>query len=86
MASFWKKITLRKKIVSCLLCLIFLLFGTWLALPNLVEWDLRSQAVDFGYSGFGVEVEQVDPWLSRFSGFRMEKEESLDQKAKIEDH
>jgi len=77
MASFWKKITLRNKIVSCLLCLIFLLFVTWFALPNLVEWELRSQSEDFGFSGFEVEVEQVDPWLSRFSGLRMEKEESL---------
>jgi hypothetical protein len=77
MASFWKKITLRKKIVSFLLCLIFLFFVIWLALPNLVEWELKSQSEDFGFSGFEVDVEQVDPWLSRLTGLRMEKEESL---------
>ena len=60
-----------------MLCLVLLVFVTWLALPNLVKWGLRSQSEDFGYSGFEIEVEQVDPWLTRCSGIRMEKEGSL---------
>ena len=77
MASFWKKITRKKKIAGFLLSFFFLLFSIWLALPDLVGWWLRNQSEDFGCSDFEVEVEQVDPWLSRFSSLRMEKEESL---------
>ena len=77
MASFWKKITRKKKIAGFLLSFFFLLFSIWLALPDLVGWGLRNQSEDFGCSDFEVEVEQVDPWLSRFSSLRMEKEESL---------
>ena len=77
MASFWKKITLKKKIAGFLLSLFFFLFFIWLVLPDLVEWGLRNQSEDFGYSDFEVEVEQVDPWLSRFTSLRMQKEDSL---------
>ena len=42
-----------------------------------MEWGLRNQSEDFGYSDFEVEVEQVDPWLSRFTSLRMQKEDSL---------
>ena len=60
-----------------MLSFFLLLFSIWLALPDLVGWGLRIQSEDFGCSDFEVEVEQVDPWLSRFSSLRMEKEESL---------
>ena len=60
-----------------MLSFFLLLFSIWLALPDLVGWGLRNQSEDFGCSDFEVEVEQVDPWLSRFSSLRMEKEESL---------
>jgi len=77
MVTFWKKIILRKKIVSFVLCLFLFLFAAWLALPHIVEWALRSQSEDYGCSDFDVEVEQIDPWLARFSGLHIEKEENL---------
>jgi len=77
MIAFWKNTTLTKKIVACLLFLFFAFFGIWSALPNLVEWALRGQSEDLGFSAVEVEVEQVDPWLSRFSGLQMKKDQSL---------
>ena len=38
-----------------------------------MEWALRSQSEDYGCSDFDVEVEQIDPWLARFSGLHIEK-------------
>ena len=77
MIAFWKNTTLKKKTVACLLFLFFAFFGIWSALPNLVEWALRGQSEDLGFSAVEVEVEQVDPWLSRFSGLQMKKDQNL---------
>ena len=77
MASFWKKLSTKKILAGFLMGSILIVFFVWLSLPFLLKWGLSGIARDSGISDFRVEVDQVDPWLTRLSKIEMLKKDQL---------
>lgn len=77
MVNFWKKLKIKKILAGFLLGSVVIAFFVWFSLPFLMEWGLSGVARDSGFSEFEVEVEQVDPWLTRLSQIEMRQKEQM---------
>ena len=77
MATFWKKLRPKKIFAGFLIGSILIIFLVWISLPFLLKWGLSGIARDSGFSEFEVEIEQVDPWLTRLSKIEMRKKDQM---------
>jgi hypothetical protein len=77
MAYFWKKLRPKKIFAGFLIGSILIIFLVWISLPFLLKWGLSGIARDSGFSEFEVEIEQVDPWLTRLSKIEMHKKDQM---------
>jgi hypothetical protein len=77
MASFWKKRRPKKIFAGFLIGSILIIFLVWVSLPFLLKWGLSVISRDSGFSEFEVEIEQVDPWLTRLSKIEMRKKDQM---------